>query len=354
MNTGKTLVILVLLWSHFAYGAVVQQVKKQKEHKNDSIVLDNGDRITGEIQKMQYGILFLKSDRATETLQLDWLRLREVRSIARYEFETMEGAKYIGVIVPDAGAKTPGDFSIRMDDGAVQSLSVQHVVGIREMNRNFLGRLNFSLDAGISFTQGNHQTETTVQTTLDYLRPHSSLRMNASSLFTSQTNGTDTSRHEGLFFAERFLSGQWGTLALLGLMHDSQLDLDLRAMMGGAARRYFAKTNRTWFAGYLGAVYTKENYTSETSVDRDNGEIMAGLGLSTYSFRGSELRGYALFYPSFTDTGRVRADVSLYWKWKIVSDLYFKTSIFDNFDNRPPTNSPENNFGVTTSVGWSF
>lgn len=354
MRRAKCFAMLIVLLSQLAYGDVIQPLKRQKEHKNDSIVLDNGDRITGEIQKMQYGILFLKSDRATETLQLDWLRVREVQSIARYEFETMEGAKYFGVIVPGDGEAVPGAFLIRMDGGAVQSLSVQNVVGIREMNRNFLGRLSFSLDAGISFTQGNHQTETTVQTTLEYLRPRSSLRMNASSLFTSQTNGTDTSRHEGMFFAERFLSGQWGALALLGLMHDSQLDLDLRSMTGGAVRRYFTKTNRTWLAGYIGAVYTREKYTSDTAVDRNNGEIIAGLGLSTYSFRGSELRGYALFFPSFTDTGRVRADVSLYWKWKIVSDLYFKTSIFDSFDNRPPTDSPENNFGVTSSVGWSF
>jgi hypothetical protein len=38
--------------------------------KNDTVYLDNGDRITGELKKFEYGLLFLKTD-AMETVNIE-------------------------------------------------------------------------------------------------------------------------------------------------------------------------------------------------------------------------------------------------------------------------------------------
>jgi hypothetical protein len=39
---------------------------------------------------------------------------------------------------------------------------------------------------------------------------------------------------------------------------------------------------------------------------------------------------------------------------EIVHNLFWKLSVCENFDSRPPTNAPKNDFGVTTSFGWKF
>ena len=42
--------------------------------KNDTVYLYNGDRITGELKKFEYGLLFLKTD-AMQTVNIEYDRI---------------------------------------------------------------------------------------------------------------------------------------------------------------------------------------------------------------------------------------------------------------------------------------
>jgi len=346
------IILLCLCHTATAQPVLFRDLKeKKKEHKDDRVVLDNGDTLTGEIKKVEFGILYFKSDRAIGTLELDWERIQSIRSSARFEFETSDGNIYIGTIDAE---EVPGSLKLRLDTGETLPIRIDEILGIHEMQQSFLGRLSLTLDAGITYTKGNNQTQINVGSTLRYARPRYSLQMNANSIFSGQKGGANTSRHEFNFFGKRDLSLMWDYIAVMSLLHDNQQDLDLRATLGGGFERTFRKTNRTLFAGIMGFAYTRENYVPEKNADRNNVEVLTGISLSTYKFRSSETTAYVLVFPSVTDPGRLRIDTNAYWQWEIVKDLFWKVSAFDNFDNRPPTGSSKNNFGLTTSFGWSF
>jgi hypothetical protein len=332
---------------------LLKDLKEKKiEHKDDRVILDNGDTLTGEIKKMEFGILYFKSDRAVGTLELDWVKVQELQSKARYEFETTDGNIHIGIITRKE-KQNPGFLEIRLDNGELVETRIAEILRLQEMQQSFVGRLSLTLDAGINFTQGNTQTQINLASTIRYVRPRHSLQMNLNSIFSGQKDSEKTSRHEFSLLAKRDLAYRWNYLGMFSVLHDNQQDLHLRSTFGGGFERTFKETNRTLFSGIIGFVYTRENYSVEGS-DRNNGEILTGVALSTYKFRGSELNGYVLVFPSVTDPGRVRVDTNVYWNWEIVSDLYWKVSAFNNFDSSPPPESPKNNFGVTTSIGWSF
>ncbi len=86
-QTGKraNLFVIVLLSAVLclpgaALGEVEGPLKKIKlKHKADVVEMENGDRNAGEIKKMEYGMLYLKSDRAADTLKLDWVRVTRGR-----------------------------------------------------------------------------------------------------------------------------------------------------------------------------------------------------------------------------------------------------------------------------------
>jgi hypothetical protein len=344
----KHLLLFILLFPIHVWAGPLSDIKK--DHKDDVVTLDNGDRITGEIKKMEHGILYLKSDRALDTLQLDWGRVQRIQSKARYEFETSGGDRFIGTLSGDS----VDEVAIVLEDASVVRKPIIEILTMREMRKNVLGRINLSLDGGITFTQGNRQTQTTVQQSLQYTKPRYSFSQTVSSLFNHQSGSENTSRHEFQLLARRYFARRWEYLGLGALLSDNQQNLDLRVTAGGGFQRTFLKSNRALFAGIAGFVYTNEKYTAELESNRSNAEILTGLAFTRYRFRSSELQTYLLVFPSVTDFGRVRADLSGYWKWEIVSDLYWKFSVFDNFDSRPPAESPKNNFGVTSSVGWSF
>jgi hypothetical protein len=48
------------------------------KRKDDVVVLRNGDRITGEIKKIQHGTLYFKPDYALQSVEIDWTRVGEL------------------------------------------------------------------------------------------------------------------------------------------------------------------------------------------------------------------------------------------------------------------------------------
>jgi hypothetical protein len=351
----RTSLVSLMLMILLAVSASCLTPPKQKKiaHKDDVVIMDNGDRVTGEIKKMEFGVLYLKSDRVADTLRLDWKRVMDLQSKIRYEFELMNRRFYVGVIVP-AIKDHPAEILLQLDNGSMLSLNIAEIIGIREMQRAVLGRLNFALDAGFSFTSANNYAQTTVHSHLSFQKPKYSGSLDVDSLFSGERGAQNTSRHQFQIEATRVLNRKWELASLLTFLNDDQQELDLRTTVGGGVQRIFIKSNRTLFSGLIGAVYTKENYFALAESDRSNAEILTGVTFATYHFRGSELNSSILLFPSLSDPGRIRADLYVNWKWDIISDLYWRVSLTNNYDSRPPASGINNNLSLTSSVGWSF
>ncbi|MEW6368393.1 MAG: DUF481 domain-containing protein [Acidobacteriota bacterium] len=358
---SRTSAVILLL--AFVVGApvpmpaqVLKSLKEKKvEHKDDVVVLENGDRLTGEIRKVEFGMLYLKSDRVADTLRLDWNRVTRLQSTARYEFEIKTGQHHVGVIAPDPNEQVPaGMIEVLLDDRLTVRWKIGEVLAVREMQRAILGRLNLSLDMGIGFTSGNKQTQTTVGASAAFVKPKYMLALDLSSVFSRASGVTNTSRHELRLSHDQVVSTRWSVVFLAGLLHDNQQDLDLRTTIGAGWRRTVFKSNRTSLSVVGGIVYTNENYFPEARSDRNNAEIVSGVSYTGYRFRGSEISASAYFFPSLSDPGRVRIDTYAYCKWELVKDLYWKISLTENYDSRPPEEGTTNNLNATSSVGWSF
>ncbi|HSE39287.1 MAG TPA: DUF481 domain-containing protein [Acidobacteriota bacterium] len=315
----------------------------------------NGDRNTGEIKKMQFGVLYLKSDLAADTLRLDWERVAGVQSIARYEFETINRDIYVGIISNEPGeVSTPGELKIRLDNGSTIQLPISEIISIREMGQSILSRINLTMDAGVSFTSANKRTQTNFNLSVSFRKPKYSGTLEASSQFSGEEDTEKTARHEVAITATRFLRKKWDAVVIADFLHDNQQELQLRTTLGGGVQRTFYESNRTLFYSIGGAVYTKENYFPEAQLDRNNAEALGALGFSTYRFRGSSFNSLVSVFVSLSDPGRVRVDSNFNWKWDIITDLYWKISFIDNYDNTPPPNGINHNLNITSTVGWSF
>jgi hypothetical protein len=103
-------------------------------------------------------------------------------------------------------------------------------------------------------------------------------------------------------------------------------------------------------------VYTRENYSANAVADpnRSNAEALFAARFTTFRFKTTEVTTAARFYPSISDPGRIRIGFDGSVKFELLRDLYWKFSVYDDFDSRPPENLVKNAVGVTTSLGWSF
>src|SRR5580704_13107134 len=56
----------------------------EAKQKDDVVVMKNGDKFTGEIKKLENGVLYFKAAYMVDSVQLDWSRVDHVESKDQY------------------------------------------------------------------------------------------------------------------------------------------------------------------------------------------------------------------------------------------------------------------------------
>ena len=104
-----------------------------------------------------------------------------------------------------------------------------------------------------------------------------------------------------------------------------------------------------------GAAFSNEKFTDTDFLK--NVEMAGGVVFDTFRFNSPEIQitANALVLPSVTQTGRVRIQADAKLRLELFKDLFWQLSFFESFDSDPPSAlSSRNDFGITTSFGWSF
>jgi hypothetical protein len=103
-------------------------------------------------------------------------------------------------------------------------------------------------------------------------------------------------------------------------------------------------------------VYTREVFLTDQPV-ANSAEGVISLRTELFSYDDPELDFTTTFtvLPSMTKSGRVRVDFDTKLRYEIFKDFFWSISFWDNYDSKPPDEASEkNDYGLTTSVGWSF
>jgi hypothetical protein len=326
------------------------------KRKDDRVVLKNGDKITGEIKKIERGTLFFKPDYALKDIEIDWTRVGRLESRDDFTVVLTNGSVYTGLI-----QKTPpsdrdkNEFTISMADTVVECRRSE-VVSLQAMEESRWNQLTGSVDYGFSFASDNSQTQSSLGADIEYRGERNWWTGSGSSTFSSQANATDTTR-------ETFAGAYWRRLTsqvfggfLVNLLSSSQQELALRTTLGGAFGRTLVRTDKTNFVALGGLVVSRERYTSGflSNPLSTNAEALAGLNYSTFRFKVFDLKSRLSIFPNLSQGGRFRIGSESSVSWEFVRNLYWSLRIYENFDSRPPVNAPRNDFGVTNSIGWKF
>jgi putative salt-induced outer membrane protein YdiY len=326
------------------------------KRKDDLVVMANGDRFSGEIKKLENGILYFKASYMLVPVQLDWAQVDRLESQDQFFITLKTGKRYTGVI-EKAGGKEAMGTGLRLEtEGKAMRIAPLDVIGIQQSEESFWSQLNGSIDYGLSYTSGNSTLSSALGAAVEYQQTKDLVRLTTSSQFDTQSNGPSTNRFtfDGQYF--RQLSEKWFYGGLLDLLKSDRQKLDLRTTVGGVFGRTVVRTERTSFRIFAGAVFSREGYfpQAQTAATGDNGEALIGANFYTFRFRVLDIRSSALLYPSLSDPGRVRVNSDSNLHIELVKDFYWDFHLYENFDSRPPIHAPRNDLGVTTGIGWKF
>jgi hypothetical protein len=327
----------------------------QATSRKDVVTMNNGDRFTGDVKSLQNGVLYVKTDYVDQNIGVDWAQVRTVESSAVYQVTLVNGMHVTGKIRRISADQAKGKDFVVENAGHSTSIAATQVAEISTQKETFLRQLTGAIDAGYSYTSGNSQTTINNDASANYATPGWTVGAAIATSFSGQADAAKTNRVDGTLTGELFLSHNSYLGFYNDYLHSSQQDLSLRTTVGGGYGRYWIRTNTTSLRWIAGVVYAQEEFsTTAGQPSNSNAEGLVGATYDSYHFRIGEIHLQVAAFPGMTDAGRIRASTNNSLRIKLVNNFYFSLGFWDNYDSRPPVTAKKNEFGASSSLGWSF
>lgn len=343
---GKILSFLMLL----AMAAWANPVAAQK---TDLVYLKNGDRITGEVKILERGRMTVKTHNLG-TLSVEWEAVDRIVSDKSLEVELSDGRRILGEFVDAGDAETlvveRGDVSER--------LPVDEVARIDQVliDRSFWQRVDGKMGLGVSYVKGSEVGQLYFNGNTRFREVKSEYQLNWNSILTSNGTGTDSERGNVGGVYRRYLQDRWFWAALANFDRNDELGIDARISAGGGGGRILRQRKDFQTSLVGGVVATRENTVAQGENDTNlEGIFVADLAWFKFSVPKTDFRTTLTIWPSITDWGRVRGnlDASL-GQHVFTDDFSLDLTAFATYDNQPPTGAQKDDFGIITSLSYTF
>lgn len=315
----------------------------------DRVAMRNGDYLTGEIKKLEYGSLRFKTS-ATESIDIKWDEIARLTSPEEFQVEVESGERHLGAL-QDSGS----DRQLAVaTPGGVVVFDLDHVVRISPIERSFWKRLDGNLSAGFNHTESSGVTQFNLSGSATLRKPKFVRELSFSSVATDQESGK-TERDNLTFQTERLLARRYYGLWLATAERNEELGIDLRTQAGGGAGRRLIQTTHTELKLAGGVVGSREQESTESATS----ETLEAFGVFDHQiFRRTPtqttLDVTLVAYHTLTDESRLRGEFDAAMNWEIVKDLLWSFSLYSSYTSAPSAGAERSDYGVTTALGWSF
>ena len=318
--------------------------------KTDVVTLANGDRITGEIDRLDRGRLEFKTDDAG-TLYLEWDKLSSLVSKRFVEVVTSDGLRYFGSL----GAADSGSIAVVGTD-ATHRLAMAEVTIIRAIGTSFWNRLDGSIDAGFNYTRSSGVAQLNVNWDTVYRRPASQGRLTVS--LTATEKDDDSGRDDRGYAEFSYLKYPWQRwfVTLVGRFETNEsLGLTLRSQVGAAVGPRLVNSNRAQMAVGGGMVLNNEQGVDVESTQNVEALFVFRTSYFTYDRPKTNIDVSLQYYPSLSNAGRQRLQLDAGVKREFWKDLFLSLTGYNTYDSRPPNPAADtNDVGFVMSIGWTY
>ena len=327
-----------------------------RAQNDDVLIFRNGDRLTGEVERLDRGRLFFDTD-ATPEIAVEWDEVAYLTSNQQFEIEMESGAIFLGSL---SGTDEPGQLSIQTASGAIE-IPMRQAVIMTPIEETFIEQLEIDITMGYNFTKASDLSQLNLGVDVGYRRERNGLNLAFDTVMTDETDDSTQRQNLNLSY-DRFFDNRWVTRGLMSFERNDQLGIDLRSSIGGARGRYLRQTNQQRLVVYGGLILNREevdgtNALPGADLTEDSVEALGAVVAEWFRYDEPELdiSSSLVVYPSLSESGRVRTEFDLSLRWEIVSDLFWDITVYHDFDSEPPNEQADKaDYGIITSVGWEF
>ena len=319
--------------------------------KTDIVILRNGNAITGEIKKLDRGMLEYSTDDMS-TIYIEWDKIIHISSRDSFEIELQTGQKFFGSI-----QQTPEEGKLSVSGVKVRGvLNMSSIISIVPLEATFGDRLKGKLDLGFDYKKANKSTQLTMNGNFSYRTKNYLRELNFQSSLDDRDDVEKTSRNDASLVLSRFLGKRWFIKVSSQFQQNDELELDSRYILGLSGGKYMLQTNSMLLSANTGFQGTREVFVGSDEATFNLEAVIRGeFSIFKYDDPQIDISTWMQILPNLTTWGRYRIDFHIGLDYELFNDFFLGLSFFDNYDNKPPVEGTEkNDFGITTSIGYKF
>ena len=320
---------------------------------DDVVVFLNGDRLTGEVKSLERGKLRFKTA-ATDTISIEWDDVASLSSDQDIQVETEAGVRHLGHL---SAVSEDRQVVVQTKSGPVH-LNADHIVIMAPIEKERIERIDGDISAGYNFTKASDVEQAQIALNLESRTETRIYSFDMSSARSDSEDNDSSQRASANLAYTRLRPNRWMSGVVGRLDNNDELGLDLRASVGAGIGRYLRQTQDTTLSLFGGLQVNREKWQGDQS-DETTVEAFGALTWDWFRYDTPELdlSTDLLVFPNLSDAGRVRAELEISLKWEMIEDLFWQLSFYDSYDSDPSSPDPDvenNDYGVSTSLGWEF
>ena len=320
--------------------------------KTDVVYLKNGDRITCEIKNLERGRLKVSTD-SMGTVYVEWDDVLHISSPAQFIVELENGRRTRGSL---EGTGVARELMVRYRDRQ-RLLDMQQVVWIDplKLEGSIGDRWDGSFSLGLDVTKANN--DRSFSGTFDAKRRAEAYQLlfNGTAFLRSQDDVDSSQRITFVSQYRRLLDDRWYWAAFGLLERNDELGMDLRTLLGGGYGRFLTQTNKSLWSMTGGLAAVNEQRAGDQDAETNlEAVLVTDYEYFIYDSPKTSLNTSFSLFPSITDSGRVRSNLDFSARRELVDDLFFGVSVYGTWDSRPPDAGEKTDYGIVTSLGYSF
>jgi putative salt-induced outer membrane protein len=330
----------------------------------DTVVMKNGDKLTGTVVTTNEKNVVFKSELAGE-VSIAWDNITEISSTTPVVVTLSDGKTISGTvrteganIVTTPSTGEPATFpkeqitAVRSVEGQTKFEEIRN----RELNPGFLDLYTGFYDFGVAFARGNSETSAyNSSAKLNRITANDNFGIHFNQIFASNsTSGesvTTAQAVRGGWNYARNISRKWFLQGFNDYEYDKFQNLDLRVVVGGGLGYYFFKDDRGLLSLAGGGSWNREQFA--TGLLRNSSEIYIAQEWVQRLNRMFSIQEKLVFFPNLSNTGayRINFDTTLAAQFNRLFSLQFALS--DRFLSNPLPGRRQNDVLYTSGIRFT-
>jgi len=293
--------------------------------QNDTIVSLKGDQLVGEIKSLEKGILIFKTHYSDKDFNIEWNEIEQIKSPRTFLIILTDGRRMNGSIRSYKGdppiVRISGSFGNLLIDGLLD------IIYLKPVERNFIGRLDASIEIGYSFTKAKNHHQFNTRSNLGYVADIWGVDGSMDIYRSVQDSVAATRRTDASIGFRTFFNNSWFLALSNNFLQSDEQKLKLRSITNLSFGHLIINTYRAYWSAGAGIAYNYESFTT----DEPNEKSLEGLittELNLFAYEDLSLLTSLKVYPSFTVKGRIRSDFRFDLKYDLPLDFFIKLIIF--------------------------